>query len=113
MFAGEFELLSDDPHYSVARISSGGRTYMPCFLEEWPASLPVSGGDTGTIILFNGSDRPRIATRLEGATGSYRLAATDMFHKPSGKGATVKSGGTGIQLDHPVDIGGLAFLTRL
>lgn len=113
MFAGEFELLSDDPHYSVARISSGGRTYMPCFLEEWPASLPVRGGDTGTIILFNGSDRPRIATRLEGATGSYRLAATDMFHKPSGKGATVKSGETGIQLDHPVDIGGLAFLTRL
>ncbi len=94
MFAGEFEILSDDPHYSAARISSGGRTYLPCFLEEWPSTLPVMSEHTGTIIMFNGTGRPRIATRLEGVTGSYRLAATDIFHKPTGKSVTVKSTGT-------------------
>jgi hypothetical protein len=113
MFAGEFELLSDDPHYSIARISSGGWTCIPCFLEEWPASLPVRGRDAGTIVLFNGSSRPRIATRLEGIAGSYRLAATDMFRKPAGKGVTVKTAGNGLQLIHPVDVGGFVFLTRI
>ncbi len=113
MFAGEFEILSDDPHYSAARISSGGRTYLPCFLEEWPSTLPVMSEHTGTIIMFNGTGRPRIATRLEGVTGSYRLAATDIFHKPTGKSVTVKSTGNVLALDHPVAIGGMVYLTRI
>ncbi len=112
MFAGNFELLSDDPHYSAARISSGGRTYLPCFLQVWPSSFPVLPDHTGTLILFNGSGVPRITTRLEGVSGSFRLSATDMFHKPSGKPVTVRSEGNTLVLNHPVEVGGLMYLTR-
>ncbi len=112
MFAGKFEILSDDPHYSVARISGDGRTWLPCFLETWPSSLPLLSGDAGTIILYNGSGRARITTRLEGAAGTYRLSATDKFLKPVGKTVALKSAGGALELDHPVDVGGMAWLRK-
>ncbi|MHB9030654.1 MAG: alpha-amylase family protein [Candidatus Latescibacterota bacterium] len=113
MHAGKFDILSDDPHYSVARISSGGRTYLPCFLPVWPSTLPILPEHAGTIILFNGTERPRITTRLEGVTGTFRLTTTDMFHRPTGKTYTVKSAGGALPLDHPVDVGGLVYLRKV
>lgn len=112
LITGRFDPLSDDPHCSVARVSSGGRTYLPCFLRTWPASLPVIPEHAGTIILFNGASKPHILTRLEGAEGAYRLSATDMFHRPAGKPASVRSGRGALELDVPVDVGGLAVLKR-
>ena len=38
---GQIDHLSDDFHYSTARVSSDGVTYIPCFLREWPSVLPV------------------------------------------------------------------------
>jgi hypothetical protein len=113
LVAGRFDPLSDDPHYSVARISSGGYTYLPCFLRTWPASVPVLPEDTRTIILFNGTSRPRIQTRLECAEGTYRLETTDMFHTPKGALVMARSRNGWLELDHPVDVGGLGCLTRV
>jgi hypothetical protein len=112
LIAGRFDPLSDDPHYSVARVSSGGYTYLPCFLRTWPASLPVIPEHSRRIILFNGSAVPRIQTCLEGAEGKYRFTATDMFHRPVGKSVTVRSVKGALALDEPVDAGGLAALER-
>lgn len=112
MLAGKFEILSDDPHYSVVRVSTEGRTYLPCFLDVWPSTIPLLPEHAGTIILYNGSGNPRVVTRLEGVAGTYRLSTTDMFLKPKGSSVTVKSSGGALELDHAVEVGGMVYLRK-
>lgn len=111
--SGQFDPLSDDPSYSVARISSGGWTYIPAFLRDWPSVLTVNTPDASSIILFNGTSRPFVLTRIEGAEGAYRVTATDIMHKPKGKSALIKSRGGALNLDYPVDIGGMVIMKRM
>ncbi|MCE5249729.1 hypothetical protein LLG96_05865 [bacterium] len=110
---GLFEPLSDDFHYSAARISSSGNTYIPVFLREWPSVISVVPEHTDTMYLFNGTAGQRIITRLAGAEGTYRLSTTDVFLKPIDTDVRIKSMNQSLQLDYPVDIGGMVCLKRV
>ena len=112
LFAGRFETLSDDPHYSLARISTGEWTYLACFLRQWPSIVPVLPGHDGRIVIFNGTAIPRIVTRLDGVRGAYRYSALDMFHRPKGGTLPLRSGKEGLVLDVPADVGGFGMLDR-
>jgi len=97
---------------TAARISSVGFTRLFCFLHSWPSSIPVLPEHARTIILFNGTEKPRITARLDGASGTYQIITTDMFRLTSGEKRMVTSEGGTLALDHPVDVGGLVFLRR-
>ena len=55
---GQLDHLSDDFHYSTARVSSDGVTYIPSFLREWPSVLPVLPEHTRELYLANMTSRP-------------------------------------------------------
>jgi alpha-galactosidase len=109
---GQFDHLSDDPSCSIARISYGGWTYIPAFLRDWPSVIAINPPDSSTIVLFNGTSLPSVLTRIEGAEGAYRMVAIDIMHKSKGKGALIKSRSGALNLDFPVDIGGMVTLKR-
>ena len=107
-----FDPLSDDFHFSAARISSSGTTYIPCFLRSWPSSIDIAPQSSDMIILFNGSAHPQIVTCLEGIKGTYRLAATGMTLHMSKEVKILTSSGS-LQLSHPVETGGMIILERV
>lgn len=110
---GQLDHLSDDFHYSTARVSSDGVTYIPSFLREWPSVLPVLPEHTRELYLANMTSRPRILTRVEGAKGTYRVTTTDLMLKPAGMETVLKDKNGVINIDLPVTIGGVAVLKRL
>ncbi|MFC1693350.1 alpha-galactosidase [Candidatus Latescibacterota bacterium] len=109
---GDFDPLSNDFHYSVARVSSPGYSFIPAFLKHWPSVISVNPQDSENIYLYNGTANPLILTRIEGARGTYRLTTMNIFLKSSGKAVTVKEENGSLSLDHPVDIGGIVVLKR-
>ena len=110
---GRFEPLSDDFHYSVARVSAKGSTYIPCFLREWPSAIPLLSGSSDTVVLVNGSSRPSILTRLEGAGSACRMTVTDRMLRPLADPVAVKGSGGFLTIDSPVDIGGMVKIERI
>jgi alpha-galactosidase len=110
---GQLDHLSDDFHYSTARVSSDGVTYIPCFLRQWPSVLTVLPEHTHEVYLANMTSRPQLFTRVEGATGTYRVTLTDLMLKPTGKETTVKGKNGIIDINLSVAIGGVAVLKRV
>ena len=112
LIGATFDPLSDDFHFSTARISSPGTTYIPCFLRHWPSSIQIMPQSSDTIFLFNGSAHPRIVTCLEGIKGSYRLSAAGMtLHMQKQERLLTSSGA--LQLSYPVETGGMIILERI
>jgi alpha-galactosidase len=110
---GKFEPLSNDPHYSVVRVSAKGATYIPAFLECFPSVLQVVKGSDSEIYLYNGTAMDRIVTELDGVSDTYLAEITDKFLAPAGKTMTVKSAGGNLALNIPVEVGGIVKLRRV
>jgi hypothetical protein len=107
---GQIDPLSDDFHYSTARVSSDGGTYIPSFLREWPSVLPEH---TRELYLANMTSRSRLLTRVEGAKDTYQVTTTDLMLKPTGKATTHKDKNGVIDINLPVPIGSVAVLKRV
>lgn len=109
---GQLDHLSDDFHYSTARVSSDGFTYIPCFLREWPSTLAVLPDHAREIYLANMTSHPRILTRIEGTSGTYSIATTDLMltEKPGAQRLSAKNGALDIEIEVP--IGGIVALRK-
>ena len=107
------EPISDDPHYSAARISTDDQTIVPVFLRLWPSVVPVLARSSGRITLFNGTSRPRVITRLEGVSGRFRLKTTDIMLREGKDETVLASTGGNLDLDHPVPVGGMLRLIKI
>ncbi|MFC1508989.1 hypothetical protein ACFL60_04785 [Candidatus Omnitrophota bacterium] len=107
-----FDPLSDDFHFSAARISSSGTTYIPCFLRRWPSLIHIESKSSDTIVLFNGTAYPQAVTCLEGIKGSYRLSEAGMTLRMQKQERLLTSSGS-LQLSHPVETGGMIILERM
>lgn len=111
--AAQLEPISDDPHYSAARITSAEQTIVPVFLKYWPSVTPITADFCKKITLFNGTSIPRIITRIENVEGTFRLRTTDiMLREMEGK-SEIKSRDSVIDIDHHVPIGGILILNRI
>lgn len=112
LMTGQLDHLSDDFHYSTARASSDGFTYIPCFLREWPSVLMVLPDHTREIYLANMTNHPRILTRVEGVNGSYSVSTADLMlvEKTGSQRITAKNGALDIDIEVPV--GGLLVLKK-
>lgn len=108
-----FDPLSNDVHYSVARFSGADHTFIPVFLGEWPASLPVLPHCASTIILFNGTAQRRVLTRITGLREKYRITTKDIMLRTVGEPVVATAHNGAIDLEHQVTIGGLIFLDRI
>ena len=109
---GSFEPLSNDFHYSVVRIAAPGSTFVPAFLERWPAIVPVPEKSADNVFLFNGTAFPRIATLLEGMAGICELQILDAALEPVGGKIRAEAGNGGLALDYPVPVGGSLRITK-
>ena len=109
----QLEPISDDPHYSAARITAGDRIIIPVFLRYWPSVTPLNANSCKKITLFNGTSIPRIITRIENMEGAYRLTTTDIMLKEMHGNSVIKSSDGILELDHPVPVGGMLYLDRV
>jgi len=113
LFSGEFEPLSNDAHYSAARVSAPGTTFIPVFLERWPSVIPVSTGSSGVVFMFNGTAYPEIVTTLEGVSGTYALEILDCKLKSSGEAGRIESDDGKLVLNCAVPVGGALRIRRV
>ena len=112
MWKSDFEPLSDDVHFSVVRLSGNDHSFIPCFLREWPASLPVPRESSGNIYIFNGSARQRIFTKLEGIDGWYTINVLDRMLQQKSSPEKISGNNKSLVLDLPVPVGGMVHLSK-
>ncbi len=109
---GDFQPLSNDPHYSVARVTSPGSTFACSFLERFPAVIEVPAASADTIFLFNGTAYDEIVTRLKGASGDYQMTVHGPNLAQAGSPVPLSAGANGLSLDHPVPRGGAVWIRK-
>jgi hypothetical protein len=108
---GDFQPLSSDPHYSVARTTSPAYTFACSFLERWPAIIEVPQTSSQYVFLFNGTAYPEIRTQLSGLSGSYEMEVLDPALKRVGNPFRVSVSGS-MAFAQEVPVGGSVWLRK-
>ncbi len=109
---GEYDVLSYDPHYSVGRITDGGRNYFGLFSQVSPGILPVSGPEVSRVYLINGTAEGKVVTCLEGVEGKFRLVVLDRFLEKRWEAEAGSAGGE-LVVNCEVEVGGMVALERV